>query len=174
MHFKRARVLDGKRGAALGLIVGALVGGLMTLPALGTAAALSATHLISGAAAAANSAAAREAALAAAAVFGGMGAEAGAVAGGAAEDHLGAIRGGLVRWSLGLKSHDLERIGHELERGGAALVVLCDGRERDAVSRYLEHLGGQVRNHTVPAAIVARAEAAASNEDRLRSDPELR
>jgi uncharacterized membrane protein len=171
VHVEHNRVLDGRHGAVLGLIAGALAGGLMTLPAFGTMAALSAAHLAGGALASSGTAAAAEAALAAAAIFGGIGAEVGGVAGGAAEGHLGAVTGGVPRRRLGLKTDELERIGREIEQGRAALVVLCDEDEREAVSIQLDRLGGRIHAHTPPAETSSHAESVAEQATTRSREP---
>lgn len=79
----------------------------------------------------------------------------GAVAGGAV--------GALSHKSLGLTDEELTGLGHELEGGRAALLVMCDEGEVKATSDYLTSLGGTLRSGTVDAqALEAAAQSTES------------
>jgi len=86
---------------------------------------------------------------------------------------FGAIAGSLFHKGLGLSKEDLDRIGKELDGGKAAVALVANAAEADAVSAKLAELGGKPETHEVTdeaveqateAAEAAPAEAAAPTE----------
>jgi uncharacterized membrane protein len=76
---------------------------------------------------------------------------------------LGSLVGAFIHKGLGMSKEDLARIGGELDGGKAAVAVLAEPDEADAVSAKLTELGGTVETHEVSdEAIEQAAEATQS------------
>lgn len=88
-----------------------------------------------------------------AAVLPGIGLVAGAVVGAVA----GGLVGGMSKESLGLKDEDLAKLKGALSDGKAALVVLCEPEEANAVQAELEKLGGRVDRYVTSSEDLAQA-----------------
>ena len=76
----------------------------------------------------------------------------------------GGLAGALHHKNLGLGEADRERISGQLERGGAAVVVLAPVSEATAVADKLSELGGVSETHHVSNQAVEEAQAAALAE----------
>lgn len=76
----------------------------------------------------------------------------------------GGLAGALHHKNLGLGEADRERISGQLERGGAAVVVLAPVSEATAVADKLSELGGASETHHVSDQAVEEAQAAALAE----------
>jgi hypothetical protein len=74
---------------------------------------------------------------------------------------FGAIAGSLFHKGLGLSKEDLDRIGKELDGGKAAVALVANAAEADAVSAKLAELGGKPETHEVTNEAVEQATAAA-------------
>ncbi len=74
---------------------------------------------------------------------------------------VGGILGSFFRKGLGLSKDDLARIDGELDGGKAAVCVVADPEEADAVAAKLAELGGKPEAHDVTEAAVAEAAEAA-------------
>jgi uncharacterized membrane protein len=70
--------------------------------------------------------------------------------------------GGLAARSidLGFPDSALARLGEQLQAGSSALLTLVDPTEAEIVISELETLGGQLMQHTIPADVLAKLEAA--------------
>jgi hypothetical protein len=76
----------------------------------------------------------------------------------------GGLLGALHHKKLGLDEADRERLSSELQRGGAAVVVMAPVSEAAAVADKLSELGGASETHHVSDQAVAEAQAAALAE----------
>ena len=76
----------------------------------------------------------------------------------------GGLAGALHHKNLGLDEAARERISSELERGGAAVVVLAPVSEATVVADKLSELGGVSETHHVSNQAVEDAQAAAQAE----------
>jgi hypothetical protein len=76
----------------------------------------------------------------------------------------GGILGALHHKGLGLSNEDRERIGTELAGGKAAVGVVSDSSESDAISAKLTELGGTTEVHDLDDQAVAEVDAAAAAE----------
>jgi hypothetical protein len=74
---------------------------------------------------------------------------------------FGAIAGSLFHKGLGLSKEDLDRIGKDLDGGKAAVALVANAAEADAVSAKLAELGGKPETHEVTDEVVEQATAAA-------------
>jgi uncharacterized membrane protein len=74
----------------------------------------------------------------------------------------GAVLGALHHKGLGLSNEDRERIGKELSGGKAAVGVLVDPLNADAVTSMLAGLGGTPETHDVDDAALAEVDEAAA------------
>lgn len=63
---------------------------------------------------------------------------------------LGGVFGAFMRQSLQLTEEEIQELGRELDGGKAAVVVVCDPTEIEAVTAQLAGTGGQVRVYDVP------------------------
>lgn len=73
----------------------------------------------------------------------------------------GGLLGALHRKNLGLDEADRERIGSELQRGGAAVCVLAPFSDAPVLADKLSDLGGTSETHHVSDQAVEEAQAAA-------------
>src|SRR3954470_13584606 len=73
----------------------------------------------------------------------------------------GGILGAFHHKGLGMKGADRDRIAAQLQGGGAAVGVLVDESQADAVSTRLRQLGGEPETHEVTDEAVAEVEEAA-------------
>jgi len=73
----------------------------------------------------------------------------------------GAALGALHRKGLGVKQEDRDRLAQELAGGKAAVGVVVDSSEADAVSAKLGELGGTTETHEIDDAAMAEVDAAA-------------
>ncbi|MFL5644629.1 MAG: hypothetical protein ACJ77U_08045 [Chloroflexota bacterium] len=73
----------------------------------------------------------------------------------------GGILGGFHRKNLGMKAADRDRITAQLQGGRAAVGVLVNEDQADAVSTRLTQLGGSPETHEVTEEVVAEVEEAA-------------
>jgi uncharacterized membrane protein len=75
---------------------------------------------------------------------------------------VGAVGGGLLgalhHKGLGLSEQDRDRIAAALRNGQAAVGVLCEPHEADAVTQKLKEFGGEPEVHDVPDAAMQEAE----------------
>jgi uncharacterized membrane protein len=62
---------------------------------------------------------------------------------------IGGITGGFFHKGLGLPKEDVTRIGGELDGGKAAVCILVEKGEAEAVSAKLAELGGKAETHEV-------------------------
>jgi uncharacterized membrane protein len=62
---------------------------------------------------------------------------------------VGGITGGFFHKGLGLPKEDVARIGGELDNGRAAVCILVEKGEAEAVSAKLAELGGKPETHEV-------------------------
>jgi len=62
---------------------------------------------------------------------------------------VGGITGGFFHKGLGLPKEDVARIGSELDGGKAAVCILVEKGEAEAVSAKLAELGGKPETHEV-------------------------
>jgi hypothetical protein len=69
----------------------------------------------------------------------------------------GGLLGALHRKGLGLNEQDQDRIGTELADGKAAVGVLANTDEADAIMAKLEELGGEPEVHAVSDAALQQA-----------------
>ena len=76
----------------------------------------------------------------------------------------GGVLGAFFHQGLGLSKDDTDRIGSELDGGKAAVTVLAEPDEAEAVSDKLAELGGTPESHEVSEEAVAQAEEAAEEE----------
>ncbi len=74
---------------------------------------------------------------------------------------VGGILGSFFRKGLGLSKDDLARIDGELDGGKAAVCILAEPEEADAVAAKLAELGGKPEAHEVTESAVAQAAEAA-------------
>jgi hypothetical protein len=72
----------------------------------------------------------------------------------------GAALGALHHKGLGVKQADRDRLGQELAGGKAAVGVVVDPHEAEAVSAKLAELGGASQTHQLDDAAMAEADAA--------------
>jgi uncharacterized membrane protein len=72
---------------------------------------------------------------------------------------IGGIVGTFMHKGLGMSKEDLARIGGELDGGKAAIGVLADDSEADAVTAKLTELGGKPETHEVTDEAVEQAAA---------------
>ena len=70
---------------------------------------------------------------------------------------VGGITGGFFHKGLGLPKDDLARIGAELDGGKAAVCILADDEEAQAVTAKFAELGGQPETHEVTEAALDEA-----------------
>lgn len=77
---------------------------------------------------------------------------------------VGGITGGFFHKGLGLPKDDLARIGGELDGGRAAVCILAENEEAQAVSDKLAELGGQAETHEVTEAALEEAAKATGAE----------
>jgi uncharacterized membrane protein len=77
---------------------------------------------------------------------------------------IGGITGGFFHKGLGLPKDDLARIGGELDGGRAAVCILAENEEAQAVSDKLAELGGQAETHEVTEAALEEAAKATGAE----------
>ncbi len=70
---------------------------------------------------------------------------------------VGGILGAFFRKGLGLSKDDLARIDGELDGGKAAVCILAEPEEADAVTAKLAELGGKPEAHEVTESAVAQA-----------------
>jgi hypothetical protein len=77
---------------------------------------------------------------------------------------IGGILGKLHHKSLGLSAADRDRIGAELADGKAAVGVLATADQARAIASVLKDAGGTPEVHTVDAAALDEATAAAADE----------
>jgi uncharacterized membrane protein len=75
----------------------------------------------------------------------------------------GAALGALHRKGLGVKQEDRDRLAQELAGGKAAVGVVVDSSEADAVSAKLAELGGAAETHEIDDAAMAEVDAAAQD-----------
>jgi uncharacterized membrane protein len=74
---------------------------------------------------------------------------------------VGGILGAFFHKGLGMSKDDLARIGKELDGGKAAVGILAQADEADAVSAKLAELGGAPETHEVSDEAVEQAQDAA-------------
>lgn len=92
----------------------------------------------------------------------------------------GGILGALHRKGLGITDADRERVGRELASGKAAVGVVSDSSETEAISNKLYSLGGSPETHDiddeslakVDEAVVADPKAAGASADATAATPE--
>ncbi|MCB0046190.1 MAG: DUF1269 domain-containing protein [Caldilineaceae bacterium] len=89
--------------------------------------------------------------LVAAGLTSGLSLLAGTLGGGA----LGGVTGKLTTGSLGLTDDDVAKIKSHLEKGGAAVVVLCDSSESEQTIAQLESIGGTAQGFGVSNDVLA-------------------
>jgi hypothetical protein len=82
----------------------------------------------------------------------------------------GGVLGAFFHQGLGLSKDDLDRIGGELDGGKAAVTILAEPDEAEAVADKLAELGGVPETHEVSEEAVAQAEEAA--EEETEEEPE--
>jgi uncharacterized membrane protein len=88
---------------------------------------------------------------------------------------VGGIAGGFFHKGLGLSKEDVARIGGELENGRAAVCVLANNDEAEAVSAKLAELGGEAETHEVSEEVIQEAATAvdeAPEEEATDTDTE--
>jgi hypothetical protein len=73
---------------------------------------------------------------------------------------LGGIAGAFFHKGLGLSKEDLARIDGELDGGKAAVAVLADAEDAEAVSARLAESGGQPETYEVTEEAIEEATAA--------------
>jgi uncharacterized membrane protein len=71
----------------------------------------------------------------------------------------GGLLGALHRKGLGLNEEDQDRISTELHDGKAAVGVLANADQADAIMQKMEELGGEPEVHAVPEAAMKQAAA---------------
>jgi uncharacterized membrane protein len=76
----------------------------------------------------------------------------------------GAALGALHHKGLGVSQDDRDRVGQELAGGKAAVGVVVDSSQADAVTAKLTELGGTAEAHDLDDAAVAQVDAAAQAE----------
>jgi len=77
---------------------------------------------------------------------------------------VGGITGGFFHKGLGLPKEDVARIGGELDGGKAAVCILVEKGEAEAVSAKLAELGGKPETHEVTEEAIAEAAKATGVE----------
>jgi uncharacterized membrane protein len=77
---------------------------------------------------------------------------------------IGGITGGFFHKGLGLPKEDIDRIGGELDGGRAAVCILVEKGEAEAVSAKLAELGGKPETHEVTEEAIAEAAKATEVE----------
>ncbi|MGE3597983.1 MAG: hypothetical protein AB7N70_20755 [Dehalococcoidia bacterium] len=157
VEFHRAHVLDVKKGLEIGLIAGAVIGGVVAFP-LG--AGLAAAAAVGGAGIAATGATIGAAPAAYAAATGIASGVVGAAGAGAAGGVIGAVTCEVSTALWGFKREDLALISAHLDAGKAALLVLSPEAEAEATGAELARLGGSVEQYHLPGEAVDQAKAA--------------
>jgi uncharacterized membrane protein len=85
---------------------------------------------------------------------------------------VGGILGAFFRKGLGLSKDDLDRINGELDGGKAAVCIVAEPGEAEAVAAKLAELGGKPETHAVTDAAVAQAaEAVEAAPEEAAAEP---
>lgn len=74
---------------------------------------------------------------------------------------VGGLTGSFFHKGLGLSEEDMTRISNELDGGKAAVAILAEADEAEAVSAKLAELGGQAETHEVTEEAIEEATAVA-------------
>lgn len=77
---------------------------------------------------------------------------------------IGGVAGHLIQGGLGLSKEDMARLNTELDGGKAAVAVVVEKGELDAVMSWLKDLGGKTEAHEVTDQTVEQAATAAAAE----------
>ena len=83
----------------------------------------------------------------------------------------GGVLGALHHKGIGISDEDRDRLAGELTDGKAAVGVVSDSSQSDAISAELSRLGGAAETHELDDAAVADVDAAAPEEPATAEAP---